>query len=84
MGNCYSQGISNEEIEILAEIGARVTHAPPGRSTPVIEMPARGVNLAVTSDGTAPSSYFDMLQIARSFQSTQIARSMLASWMTWN
>ena len=64
-------GISHEEIDILAETGTHVTHAPPGRSTPVIEMLARGVNVAVTSDGTAPSRYFDMLQIARSFQSTQ-------------
>lgn len=64
-------GISHEEIDILAETGTHVTHAPPGRSTPVIEMMARGVSLAVTSDGTAPSRYFDMLQTARNFQSTQ-------------
>jgi 5-methylthioadenosine/S-adenosylhomocysteine deaminase len=64
-------GISHAEIDILAETGTHVTHAPPGRSTPVIEMMARGVSLAVTSDGTAPSRYFDMLQTARNFQSTQ-------------
>lgn len=64
-------GISPGEIDILAETGTHVTHAPPGRSTPVIEMMARGINLAVTTDGTAPSRHFDMLQTARLFQSVQ-------------
>lgn len=64
-------GISPAEIDILAETGTHVTHAPPGRATPVIEMIARGINVAVTSDGTAPSRYFDMLQTARLFQSVQ-------------
>ncbi|GHG32693.1 amidohydrolase family protein [Paracoccus aerius] len=64
-------GISPAEIEILAETGTHVTHAPPGRSTPVIEMMARGINVALTTDGTAPSRYFDMLQTARLFQSVQ-------------
>lgn len=35
-------GISHEEIDILAETGTHVTHAPPGRSTPVMQMMARG------------------------------------------
>ncbi|MBC9248287.1 amidohydrolase family protein [Paracoccus sp. 11-3] len=64
-------GISPAEIDILAETGTHVTHAPPGRSTPVIEMVARGINVAVTTDGTAPSRHFDMLQTARLFQSVQ-------------
>ncbi|GLU29242.1 amidohydrolase family protein [Brucella sp. NBRC 12950] len=64
-------GISHEEIDILAETGTHVTHAPPGRSTPVMQMMARGVPLAITSDGAAPSRHFDMLQIARIAQSTQ-------------
>ncbi|MDP0926356.1 amidohydrolase family protein [Paracoccus onubensis] len=64
-------GISPAEIDILAETGTQVTHAPPGRSTPVIEMMARGINLAITTDGTAPSRHFDMLQTARLFQSVQ-------------
>ena len=64
-------GISPAEIEILAETGTHVTHAPPGRSTPVIEMMARGINVALTTDGTAPSRHFDMLQTARLFQSVQ-------------
>ncbi len=32
---------------------------------------ARGVPVAITSDGAAPSRHFDMFQIARSAQSTQ-------------
>lgn len=64
-------GISHQEIDILVETGTSVTHAPPGRSTPVIEMMARGVNVAITTDGTAPNRFFDILQTARLFQSTQ-------------
>lgn len=64
-------GISHEEIDILAQTGTHVTHAPPGRSTPIMEMMARGVPVAITSDGAAPSRHFDMLQIARFAQSTQ-------------
>lgn len=36
-------GISHEEIDILAETGTRVTHAPPGRSTPIMEMMSKGI-----------------------------------------
>lgn len=64
-------GISPAEIDILAETGTAVTHAPPGRNTPVIEMMAAGITMAVTTDGTAPNRYFDLLQTARLFQSVQ-------------
>ncbi len=64
-------GISHEEIDILAETGTPVTHAPPGRATPVLEMMAKGVLVAITSDGVSPSRHFDMLQIARMAQYTQ-------------
>lgn len=64
-------GISPAEIDILAQTGTSVTHAPPGRNTPVIEMMARGINVAVTTDGTAPNRFFDLLQTARLFQSVQ-------------
>ncbi|QDC00753.1 amidohydrolase family protein [Mesorhizobium sp. 8] len=64
-------GISHEEIDILAETGTYVTHAPPGRSTPILQMMARGVPVAITSDGAAPSRHFDMFQIARTAQATQ-------------
>lgn len=64
-------GISPGEIDILAATGTHVTHAPPGRSTPVIEMMSKGINVAITTDGTAPSRHFDMLQTARLFQGIQ-------------
>lgn len=64
-------GISPAEIDILAETGTPVTHAPPGRATPVVEMMAAGITLAVTTDGTAPNRFFDLLQTARLFQSVQ-------------
>ncbi|PTE21082.1 hypothetical protein C5F48_14180 [Cereibacter changlensis JA139] len=34
-------------------------------------MMARGITLAVTTDGTAPNRFFDLLQTARLFQSVQ-------------
>lgn len=64
-------GISHEEIDILAETGTRVTHAPPGRSTPLMEMMSKGIRVAITTDGAAPSRHFDMLQTARLAQYTQ-------------
>jgi cytosine/adenosine deaminase-related metal-dependent hydrolase len=64
-------GISHEEIDILAETGTRVTHAPPGRSTPIMEMMSKGIRVAITTDGAAPSRHFDMLQTARLAQFTQ-------------
>lgn len=64
-------GISHEEIDILAETGTRVTHAPPGRSTPIMEMMSKGIRVAITTDGVSPSRHFDMLQTARLAQFTQ-------------
>lgn len=64
-------GISHEEIDILAETGTSVTHAPPGRATPVMGMMAKGVLVAITTDGVAPSRHFDLLQTARLAQYTQ-------------
>jgi 5-methylthioadenosine/S-adenosylhomocysteine deaminase len=64
-------GISHEEMDILAETGTHVTHAPPGRSTPIIEMMSKGIRVAITTDGAAPSRHFDMLQTARLAQFTQ-------------
>lgn len=64
-------GISHEEIDILAETGTHVTHAPPGRSTPIMEMMSKGIRVAITTDGAAPSRHFDMLQTARLAQFTQ-------------
>ncbi|KQV38371.1 MULTISPECIES: amidohydrolase family protein [unclassified Rhizobium] len=64
-------GISHDEIDILAETGTRVTHAPPGRATPIMEMMSKGIRVAITTDGVSPSRHFDMLQTARLAQFTQ-------------
>lgn len=57
-------GLSLEEVEILAETGTHMTHAPGGQA-PVIQMLQRGVNVAITTDGTAPWATFDLFQAAR-------------------
>lgn len=64
-------GISREEIDILAETGTNVTHAPPGRSTPILDIMWKGVPVAITTDGVSPSRHFDLLQTARLAQYTQ-------------
>lgn len=60
-------GLSLEEVEILAATGTHVGHAPGGRA-PVLPMLAAGVNVAITTDGTAPRRPFDLLQAARGVQ----------------
>lgn len=60
-------GLSLDEVEILAETGTHMSHAPGGQA-PVIEMLVRGVNVALTTDGTAPRVPFDILQAARAAQ----------------
>lgn len=64
-------GISHEEVDILAATGTHVTHAPPGRAVPLLDMMSKGVPVAITSDGVSPSRHFDMFQIARLAQFTQ-------------
>ena len=68
-------GLSLEEVEILAETGTHMTHSPGGRA-PVIEMMQRGVNVAVTTDGTAPWATFDLFQAARLVQFAHRWRSL--------
>lgn len=60
-------GLSLEEVEILAETGTNVSHAPGGRA-PILPMLTRGITVAITTDGTAPQSSFDLLQAARQVQ----------------
>lgn len=60
-------GLSLEEVEILAGTGTNVSHAPGGRA-PILQMLTRGVPVAITTDGTAPQSSFDLLQAARQVQ----------------
>jgi cytosine/adenosine deaminase-related metal-dependent hydrolase len=63
-------GLSHEEVDILAETGTHMTHAPGGRA-PILDMISKGVNVAITSDGTSPKRPFDLLQMARMAQFAQ-------------
>lgn len=68
----HCNGLSLEEVEILAETDTRVGHMP-GTSQararcPVPEMLEAGVTVAVVSDGTSPKTPFDLFQAARKAQ----------------
>lgn len=65
--------LSAEEVEILAETGTHVGHAPGGRS-PVPQLMAAGVNVAITTDGHSSNS-FDLFQSARKAQLAQRVRT---------
>jgi cytosine/adenosine deaminase-related metal-dependent hydrolase len=60
-------GLSLEEVDILAATGTHMSHSPGGRA-PVLAMLSKGVNVAITTDGTAPRQTFDLLQAARQVQ----------------
>jgi len=60
-------GLSLEEVDILAETGTHMSHSAGGRA-PVLSMLSKGVNVAITTDGTAPRQTFDLLQAARQVQ----------------
>lgn len=67
-------GLSANEVAILAETGTTVTHGPGvvvgalrGRC-PVPEMLDAGVRVAITSDGCAPMSSFDLFTAMRQAQ----------------
>ena len=60
----HCRGLSLDEVDILAETGTHVGHSP-GGAAPVLAMLSKGVNVAITTDGTAPRRSFDMLQAAR-------------------
>jgi 5-methylthioadenosine/S-adenosylhomocysteine deaminase len=62
-------GLSLEEVNILAETGTAVGHAPGGRA-PVAAMLTAGIPVAITTDGHARRSY-DLFQAARSAQMAQ-------------
>jgi cytosine/adenosine deaminase-related metal-dependent hydrolase len=63
-------GLSHEEVDILAGTGTHMTHSPGGRA-PILDMISKGVNVAITSDGTSPKRPFDLFQMARMAQFAQ-------------
>src|SRR5262249_8846256 len=70
--------ISLDEVRILAETGTHVTHSPSagqGRARcPVPELLDAGVNVAITTDGSAQKTSFDLFQAARK---TQLGQQLL-------
>ena len=71
----HCTGISFEEAMILAKTGTHVTSAPgPGQGKgrcPIPELLELGVNVAITTDGCAPSVSFGLFQAARKTQLIQ-------------
>jgi cytosine/adenosine deaminase-related metal-dependent hydrolase len=59
--------LSLEEVDILARTGTHVSHSPGGRA-PILAMLSKGVNVAITTDGTSPRRPFDLLLAAREVQ----------------
>ena len=68
----HLRGISLQEVQILAETGTHAGHSPSsgqaGGRCPVPELMQAGVNLAITTDGTAPKVSFDLFQAIRRAQ----------------
>ena len=72
----HSIGLSDEELDILADTGAYVFHGPTTYSNAVghckvMEMLERGVNLAVVTDGTAPDRSYDLWRDMKNVQMLQ-------------
>lgn len=68
----HCRGISFDEAKILAETGTNVS-ASPGFTqvharTPIIELLELGTTVAISTDGTSPSTSFDLFQAMRKTQ----------------
>ena len=68
----HCRGISFDEAKILAETGTNVS-ASPGFTqvlarTPITELMELGATVAISTDGTSPSTSFDMFQAMRKTQ----------------
>jgi cytosine/adenosine deaminase-related metal-dependent hydrolase len=60
-------GLSLDEVQILADTGTHVGQAPIPYRSPIVALLEAGVNVAVTSDGSARRA-FDMFQAMRTLQ----------------
>lgn len=68
----HCRGVSFDEARILAETGTNVS-ASPGfgqvhARTPITELLEMGATVAISTDGTSPSTSFDMFQAMRKTQ----------------
>ena len=66
----HCAGISMAEVAILAQTGTAISHGPLTHAyaearCPVVEALEAGVNVAISTDGTAPDRSFDLIAQAR-------------------
>ncbi len=66
----HSTGISQREVQILAETGAQVAHCPSARAVvrgwcPVVPLLEAGVNVALATDGSGPDRSFCLFKELR-------------------
>lgn len=68
----HCRGISFDEVKILAETGTKVSTSPSvtqmSARTPIVELMELGATVAISTDGTSPSTSFDMFQAMRKTQ----------------
>ncbi len=66
--HCYD--LTYREVEILAQTDTKLAHsaAPTFRAMPFTEMLEMGITAAITSDGNAPATPFDLFEIIRRVQ----------------
>jgi len=68
----HLRGISLDEVQILAETGTHASHSASSNQAtgrcPLPELMQAGVNVAITTDGTAPKVSFDLFQALRRAQ----------------
>ncbi len=69
----HATGISEREIEIIAETGATIFHGPTTRANikkrcPVYEILRAGGNVVIVTDGTAPDRSYDIWRDMKVFQ----------------
>jgi len=69
----HCTGLSEKEVQILAETGPTVLHGPTTRSVirkrcPVYELLRAGAKVAIASDGTSPDRSFDLWREMKVFQ----------------
>lgn len=68
----HCRGISFDEARILADTGTNVSTSPSvtqiSARTPIVELIELGATVAISTDGTSPSTSFDLFQAMRKTQ----------------
>ena len=73
----HCRGISFDEVKILADTGTNISTSPSvaqiSARTPIVELIELGATVAISTDGTSPSTSFDLFQVMRKTQLIQQA-----------